>query len=103
MHAEKCSCVKCNDADIEQFLIVEDYEPNKKIKWKQWVDADKRLKLIKCNGTISEINFEIKKQLEEVTKNKGSDSCGVLRIDFSENFSITSQDEIQACSGHMNK
>lgn len=50
LNNEECmlsTCIKCKDVDIEQFLVdkdTKDYDPEKKIKWKQWVDIEKGLK-----------------------------------------------------------
>lgn len=82
------------------------------ISWKQWTDSEEKLKLVEVKGSVHDCIKEIEKQFIyykwhlfikrsqaayfEETKDKLKDGEAVLQVDFAENFTATSQDEIQS-------
>lgn len=107
------TCSQCKSVvELENVLTINDYDEEKKIVWKQWIDIEKRPKQVEHSGTVKDVICEIKKQLPtfrvhcyvknvqseefESRKINNDPKSGVLQIDFAENFSLISQDEIQS-------
>lgn len=108
------ACLECSKSvdELENVLTIKDFDEKKNIVWKQWIDIEKRPKQVEHSGTVKDVICEIKKQLPtfrvhcyvknvqseefELRKINKDPKTGVLQIDFAENFSLISQDEIQS-------
>ncbi|XP_050500497.1 uncharacterized protein LOC126880583 isoform X1 [Diabrotica virgifera virgifera] len=118
LNEENCmlgTCSQCKslvEHELAHVLTVSDYDEGKIIVWKQWVDIEKRPKQVEHSGTVKDVICEIKKQLPtfrvhcyiknvqseefEARRLENNPKSGTLQIDFAENFSLISQDEIQS-------
>ena len=119
INSEECmssSCEKCIDGILFHANCVTKMNPGNSIKWYQWVEDDKGyLTKRQEEGSIEDACKLLKSQLPKFlwhvyVKNKqaaayeadklcaqeSSSSVAVLQMDFAENFTATSQDEIQS-------
>lgn len=105
-------CETCGTPqDLYQFLS-EDVHKNQEVTWKQWQRVNKKPILSKVTGSLKEIVSEIEDMLpffkkhsyiknvqavefEKKKLNVNAKEC-VLQVDFAENYSLVSQDEIQS-------
>lgn len=113
MDNEKCihgTCRSCYDvSDVVNLKV----DLNVQTQWKQWFKStDGWLQIQKVQGSKKELLQEIEKQIPkykvhcnikakqssffEEMKLKTSETDAVVQVDFAENFSIISQDEIQS-------
>lgn len=110
---EKCMTGICDDCHKEtnKFVNEDDYR-DKYLVYKQWKEENGFLKVVEINSSVMEAINELNNQLPfyklhcfvkttqssyfEESKNNVGDTEAVIQVDFAENYSAISQDEIQS-------
>ena len=112
VNSERCMSGECQDC-FDVFDIVKlKLDESSRISWKKWTKQNNQQLIMTMSGTLKELLTEIHKQTGQFkyhvfvknqqakhfeTKKKETSSTEiVLQVDFAENFSILSQDEIQS-------
>jgi len=120
--AEICMTNKCDNCRADNLAVALKnlIKPDQLLintYWKQWTDSGKKLNFVELRSSVQDCMKEIKKQFVyykwhlfvkrsqaayfEETKNTLQEGEALLQIDFAENFTATSQDEV--LTGHTNK
>lgn len=109
---ETCMIGSCNNCETDiRDILPFFFEYDTHIYWKKW-EKDGRIKIVKHRGTVENAIVDLQNQYNsfkkhfyinhvqshffEKKKNCINDDEMVLQIDFSENFAIINQDEVQA-------
>lgn len=103
---------KCQNCFDVKDMVPQLFDKDMKVTWKQWIKTENRMQQSTLSGTVQELLAElhdqtpkfkvhtyVKKQQSdtfEARKKETSESEILLQVDFAENFSILSQDEIQS-------
>lgn len=109
---EKCMTGNCSECHNEVNVLVDEDDMNKCLVYKQWEEVDGFLKVVEMNSSVEDALKELNNQLTfykvhcfvkivqssyfEEVKNTIVHSEIILQVDFAENYSAISQDEIQS-------
>ena len=114
----KCNCDTCGDGKILQDIIsaLDDEVLGEVLTWYQWQTAEGRVTKILQEGTVLDLVHSVYAQLQhflghtfikrkqsaffEEVCHMGSADSAVIQVDFSENYSVMHQDEIQSANWH---
>lgn len=110
--SERCMIGICEDCQKEANIFVNEDDYKDKCLYKQWKEENGFLKEVEINCSVSDALNELNNQLPfyklhcfvkatqasyfEEVKNYIEDSEVILQVDFAENYSAVSQDEIQS-------
>lgn len=110
--SEKCMSGECQTCFEIYDIVKLKLDQSSGVSWKQWMKQDNQLRITTISGTLKVLLTEMHKQTAkfkhhvfvknqqakyfENKKKETSSTEIVLQVDFAENFTILSQDEIQS-------